>query len=107
MSENEFKNTLASKILADIQECEKHNQPYTTRAKGLLVDAALEIERLSALQAAQPNELSELLELVNEQAEDDGLWFIAETAPEAYLQHELRRLHAKIEDMEEDDENTG
>lgn len=35
--------------------------------------------------------------VVNEQAEDEGLWFIAETAAEAYLQQELRRLHAAIE----------
>lgn len=35
--------------------------------------------------------------IVAEQAEDDGLWFIAQTAPEAYLQQELRRLHAVIE----------
>jgi hypothetical protein len=35
--------------------------------------------------------------IVDEQAEDDGLWFIAETAAEAYLQQELRRLHAAIE----------
>lgn len=35
--------------------------------------------------------------LVNEQAEDDGLWFVATTAPEAYLQQELRRLHAAVE----------
>lgn len=26
-----------------------------------------------------------LLALVNEQAEDPGLWFLAQTAPEAYL----------------------
>jgi hypothetical protein len=38
-------------------------------------------------------------ECVNEQAEDEGLWFEAETAPEAYLQQELRRLHQIIEDM--------
>jgi hypothetical protein len=35
--------------------------------------------------------------VVDEQAEDEGLWFIAETATEAYLQQELRRLHAAIE----------
>ena len=35
--------------------------------------------------------------LVNEQAEDDGLWFDAKTAPEAYLQDELRKLHRLIE----------
>lgn len=38
-----------------------------------------------------------IVELVNEQAEDDGLWFVAATAPEAYLQQELRRLHELIE----------
>ena len=35
--------------------------------------------------------------LVNKQAGDDGLWFDARTAPEAYLQQELRRLHALLE----------
>ena len=36
-------------------------------------------------------------EVVDEQAEDEGLWFVARTAPEAYLQQELRRLHAAVE----------
>jgi hypothetical protein len=35
--------------------------------------------------------------VVDEQAEDDGLWFIAETCAEAYLQQQLRRLHEVIE----------
>lgn len=38
-----------------------------------------------------------VLGLVSDQAEDEGLWFNAQTAPEAYLQQELRRLHAAIE----------
>ena len=38
--------------------------------------------------------------LVKAQAEDEGLWFIAETAPEAYLQSALRRLHAACEDID-------
>lgn len=41
--------------------------------------------------------LGELRALVLRQAEDEGLWFVARTAPEAYLQQELRRLHAAIE----------
>ncbi len=41
----------------------------------------------------------ELLALVNEQAEDEGLWFLARTVPEAYLQQELRRLHALVEKL--------
>lgn len=35
-----------------------------------------------------------ILAAVNRQVGDGGLWFIAETAPEAYLQQELRRLHS-------------
>lgn len=40
--------------------------------------------------------------LIAEQAEDEGLWFMAETAPEAYLQQELRRLHAALDALSED-----
>ena len=36
--------------------------------------------------------------LVDEQAEDAGLWFMAHTAQEAYLQAALRRLHAAVEE---------
>lgn len=35
--------------------------------------------------------------LVNTQAEDEGLWCLAQSASEAYLQQELRKLHAAIE----------
>lgn len=41
--------------------------------------------------------LCEIRSLVDIQAEDEGLWFIAQTAPEAYLQQELRRLHRLVE----------
>ena len=39
--------------------------------------------------------------VVNEQADDDGLWFVAATAPEAYLQAALRRLHRAVEQSPE------
>ena len=38
-----------------------------------------------------------LTTLVRAQAEDEGLWFQAATAPEVYLQDALRRLHHAIE----------
>lgn len=44
--------------------------------------------------------LKDIMQLVNEQAEDEGLWFIAENAPEDYLQQALRRLHKHIEDID-------
>ena len=40
---------------------------------------------------------STALQLVNRQAEDEGLWFEAVTAPEAHLQAALRKLHAAVE----------
>ena len=39
----------------------------------------------------------ELMLLVEAQARDAGLWFNAQTAPEAYLQEALRTLHAAVE----------
>jgi hypothetical protein len=36
-------------------------------------------------------------EVVDEQAEDEGLWFIPETITEDILQRALRRLHEAIE----------
>jgi len=51
------------------------------------------INRIRDLEA----QLAEARELVNKQSEDEGLWCIAETAFEEYLQQELRRLHAAIE----------
>ena len=39
--------------------------------------------------------------IVDEQAEDEALWFIDVSAPEAYLQQALRRLHAAIDQEDE------
>lgn len=55
--------------------------------------------------------LAELRALVNEQAEDEALWFITENIAEAYLQQELRRLHAAVEALPQEtqcrDERSG
>lgn len=40
--------------------------------------------------------------VVNEQAEDGGLWFVPETITEDYLQRALRRLHAAVEGKSQD-----
>jgi len=50
-------------------------------------------ERISWLEA----ENRKLRAMVDRQADDAGLWFMAETAAEGYLQQELRKLHAAIE----------
>lgn len=41
--------------------------------------------------------LAKIRTVVDAQAKDDGLWFYTETVSEAYLQQELRKLHAIIE----------
>lgn len=52
-----------------------------------------QIQRIADLQAR----LAEAERVCDEQAKDEGLWFVAETVTEAYLQAALRRLHATIE----------
>lgn len=43
--------------------------------------------------------VEKLVAIVNQQAEDEGLWFVAQYASEGYLQKELRLLHAAIEEL--------
>ncbi len=43
-------------------------------------------------------ENKKIRDVADEQAKDEGLWFEAQTAPESYLQQELRRLHKVIEE---------
>jgi len=62
---------------------------YTIAAQQA-VCAESERDRLKA-------ELKAIRDMVDKQAEDEGLWFDAVTCPEAYLQRELRKLHAAIE----------
>ena len=47
-----------------------------------------------------PESLARIRSLVAQQAEDYALWYTTpRTAPEAYIQQELRRLHALIEEV--------
>lgn len=41
--------------------------------------------------------LEELQAFVDKQAEDEGLWFIAETIAEDYVMRGLRELHTQVE----------
>lgn len=58
-------------------------------------------ERLNPFMSENQNGVTPSVEapedVVEEQAEDVGLWFVAETATEGYLQRALRRLHAAVE----------
>ncbi len=48
--------------------------------------------------------LKQIFDLVDTQAKDEGLWFVAETVAEAYVQNALRELHALIESFGKTDE---
>lgn len=51
--------------------------------------------------------LAPIKTLVDKQAEDEGLWYRAQTSAEAYVQQELRRLHAVIERQGEEEKGNG
>lgn len=53
--------------------------------------------------ATHDEDFARLREVVKAQAEDEGLWFIAATCSEAYLQQALRRLHELIEGKSADE----
>ena len=82
------------------EECEERNRnlqatlDLLTRDDTIVCDPEHHAQELAEARAAA---LAEPRRLVDEQAEDEGLWFVAETAAEAYLQQELRRLHAAVE----------
>jgi hypothetical protein len=67
------------------------------------IDAqTLRIETLEQAVAALRRKQTSIQNVVNRQAEDLGLWFLAETVPEGYVQQELRALHRVIESAEEE-----
>jgi len=66
----------------------------------LTVDLAVAKRRAEAAEKALADCRAALLAIqgaVNTQAEDEGLWFVAQYASEALLQQGLRDLHAAIE----------
>ena len=83
------------------------SEPKTRAGRDLLDELRAEYDqghmqpwaaRILAIEAeTRADALAEPRRLVDEQAEDEGLWFVPETAAEAYLQQELRRLHAAVE----------
>ena len=51
---------------------------------------------VDAARAEERQRWRRVRELVDRQVADECLWFTARTAPEAYLQQELRKLHAAV-----------
>lgn len=72
---------------------------YFHELSGWIACAATRIETLSEgnFMSTTENYLQIIQAVVDAQADNSALWLDAITAPEAYLQHELRQLHACIE----------
>ena len=58
-----------------------------------------EKKRLSAEATNKSNKIDKLRKFIDLQAKDEGLWFVAETAPEAVVQRGLRGCHAMFEQL--------
>jgi len=83
---------LTREEIEELQKRELTQLPFyiaISEVSDLIATALVGIEAREAL--------DEIQMLVNVQAEDDGLWFQDMTCSEAYLQQELRKLHALIE----------
>ena len=76
-----------------VERLRKKLPPDFTKAMPLAED-----ERAEAADLIES--IKQVLSVVSAQAEDEGLWFVAEHASEAYLQAELRRLHAAVESLQ-------
>lgn len=83
------------------EELERENSDLRhdlTRAQSANTELATENADLKA-------KLARAQALVNEQANDDGLWFMAKTLTEAYLQQKLRDIHRAVEAIREAEES--
>ena len=80
-------------------EALKQIEPILARMYG---PQAAELPPMQIVRAALA-EPTTAQQVVSEQAEDEGLWFVAATASEAYLQQALRRLHAAVEGEDDQD----
>jgi hypothetical protein len=95
--------------LSTLELRERNGMRQVAELEQELADAQKERDAMSRRAAsaeadwqAAESRLSRLQLLVNEQAEDEGLWAVpippqSQPISEAYLQQELRRLHAAIE----------
>lgn len=71
----------------------EHPDDFSGYAKEIIDEYRKEIRSLQEIAEVAV----EVKKLVDKQAEDEFLWFIAQYASEDYLQKGLRLLHAKVE----------
>jgi len=76
-----------------------YNEERINNLESVISNLEQQIKLLGDRHNKDMETIEKIKQIVFEQAEDEGLWFDAQTAPEAYLQAELRRLHAVIEEQ--------
>jgi len=82
------------KLEARVTELEETCHALTYGGRG---DPAAEVYYAEEKARNLKARVQEMEAMVADQADDEGLWFVALTAPEAYLQQALRKLHRAIE----------
>jgi hypothetical protein len=82
-------------VTPDLEQIKQRAEGYRNYSAPFTV--ADDVDALLAAIDELTAQRDKVLAVVNSQAEDEGLWFVAETAPEAYLQQELRKMLAVIE----------
>lgn len=91
--------SIASDTYVDVDPVDGMGRLYVL-GEGIELRTGYEIE-LAEMVAQAIKALGEKLqqarELVNEQADDEALWFEATTCSEGYLQSALRKIHASID----------
>jgi len=85
-----------AQVEAHVVDGEGHCTPLESEADRVIIRCMMEIDRLRNL-LLKREWITEVMEIVEEQANDEGLWCDAVYASEAYIQKALRRLHEVIE----------
>lgn len=95
-----FTGTAASGLVADAGWDSNGRLAYNSQQQtnaAFIAAARMHVPRLLAEVRALRAEFAKVQQVVNEQADDPGLWSEAQTVPEAHLQKALRTIHAVIE----------
>lgn len=87
-------------LRADLNRANEHNRALTdevNQQSAVIAELNEAVRWQSAKIEQWKAQRKHLQDLVDQQASDVGLWFVAKTVAEAYVQQELRKLHASID----------
>jgi len=88
--------TFARDVENNVESC-SFRSGALVQAKSSAPKVVLQIENAINALAEREKQMIEIQKLVNKQADDEGLWAEAQHISEGYIQTNLRKLHAVIE----------